>query len=48
MNNPFFTMADHLGAHNYFLSLADAEIYRAEFGGYILETTRGRIWRVTK
>lgn len=47
MQNPFFTAADSLGNHNYFDSLCDAEAFQAANGGYILETTPGRIWRVT-
>ena len=43
----FATAADHLGSHSYFLSLGDAEEFQAASGGYVLETTPGRIWRVT-
>ena len=44
---PFFTAADHLGAHVYFRSLTDADAYQQQHGGYVLMTTPGRIWRVT-
>ena len=44
---PFFTASDHLGAHVYFRSLADADSYQQQHGGYVLMTTPGRIWRVT-
>ncbi len=44
---PFYRGTDHLGAHAYFRSLKEAQTYAAANGGYIAETTPGRIWRVT-
>jgi hypothetical protein len=45
--SPFFTASDNLGAHSYFRTLTEAQAFQAAQGGYIIETTRGRIWRVT-
>ena len=44
---PFFQASDHLGRHFYFTCAAAAQAFQSAQGGYILETTRGRIWRVT-
>jgi hypothetical protein len=44
---PFFEGTDNLGTHAYFDSPKDAERYQAARGGYVLETTPSRIWRVT-
>ena len=44
---PFFTARDHLGGHSYFRSLRDAEWFQSRHGGQVVETTPGRIWRVT-
>lgn len=43
----FFQATDTLGHHFYFRSLADASAYQAAHGGYVIETTPNRIWRVT-
>lgn len=43
----FYEAADQIGHHFYFRSPADAEAFRASRGGYVLETTPRRIWRVT-
>lgn len=48
MPTPFFTAADHLGAHSYFRSVADAAAFQAINGGVIVMTTTNRIWRVTQ
>lgn len=47
MTEPFFKAADSIGNHHYFRSLGDAEAFQSANGGYILQTTPGRIWRVT-
>lgn len=47
MNKVFFKASDDLGNHFYFHSLCDAEEFKSVHGGYVLETTPGRIWRVT-
>lgn len=47
MTTAFYSAVDSLGAHSYFQSLAAAEAFQAAFGGYVLETTPHRIWRVT-
>lgn len=44
---PFFEGTDNLGTHAYFDSPKDAERYQCACGGYVLETTPSRIWRVT-
>jgi hypothetical protein len=46
--SPFFRAVDHLGTHAYFRSLAAAQSYQIEHGGYVLMTTTNRIWRVTQ
>ena len=43
----FFTANDNLGSHFYFRTIAEAQSFQAERGGYILETTPRKIWRVT-
>lgn len=48
MTKAFYSAADNLGNHSYFRSLGDAQAFHAAYGGYILETTPGRIWRVTQ
>ena len=48
MTAPFFTAADWLGNHAYFLTPADAAAFQAINGGVIHMTTTNRIWRVTK
>lgn len=48
ITEPFFTVVEHLGVHNYFRSLAAATTFQAAHGGYILMTTANRIWRVTQ
>jgi hypothetical protein len=44
---PFFQAHDHLGHHHYFRTPADAQRFQETHGGYVLETTPRRIWRVT-
>lgn len=47
-NMPFHTAhCPSLGWLYYFRTIADAEAFRYLRGGYVLETTPGRIWRVT-
>lgn len=43
----FFTASDNLGQHFYFRSQAEAQTFQSTNGGYILETTPRKIWRVT-
>jgi hypothetical protein len=41
--------SDHLGNHDYFRDPDDAEVWKDAHGGdYVLETTPGSIWRVTR
>ncbi len=44
---PFFESSDNIGHSFYFRTLVDAETFQAAHGGYVLETTPRRIWRVT-
>lgn len=50
MVQPFYSIfCGHLKAQlDYFHAPADAEAFRGVVGGEIHETTKGRIWRVTR
>ena len=46
--HPFYSAhCPSIGYLHYFLSFAAADALRAVHGGYVLETSSGRIWRLT-
>lgn len=47
LTEPFFKAADHLGQHGYFRTEGAAQAHKDAQGGYVAETTPGRVWRHT-